>query len=778
MVASTAALQLGSPPIPRTQLIGRETERETARALLLEDAVPLLTLTGPGGVGKTRLALAVAEDVAGAFAEGVIWVDLAPLSNPTHVPSTVASALGIAQASDDPIEAQLARYLRSRQLLLLIDNCEHLLEGVAGLVAPLLATCPALQILATSRSPLRIRGEHDLAVAPFPSPGAGHEACAPLADNPAVQLFVERARAANAAFPVGAGSLDDVAEICRRVDGVPLAIELAAARVRVLPLATLRDRLQHRLPLLGDGPRDAPTRQRTVRDTIGWSYDLLPPPGQELFRRLAVFVGGFTLEAAEAIVAANNDLLIEPFGAIAALLDSSLLRQDPGPAEDPRYRMLETVREYGLEQLEAGGEGKLARDAHAGFYLNFAERAAPTMLGGNPVGWLHRLAADHDNLRAALDWFCGGSASQECLQLTGACAWYWYRWGHVREGRTQLERAIANADPEPNASLGRALYWAAQLATRAGDPVAARRLAQEALAIWEVVGDPLGRALAVHAVARVEQDQGHWEAAAALYQEELPVWRETENPRAIGMVLVELAEVAFGQGYLARAGETMREAAAYFREADERTWLAVTDLYLGLFAVAERRFAEAARWYRACLAGYVEAGDAFLQSPLAGLARVAIEASRPMSAAQLLGAADAELERTGMRFDRFERVGRDEAEALARAALGEMEFSAAHTAGRDLSRDDWFAAADDIVSVLEAIESAPLKRDGETLAALTRRERDVLILVADGLSDREVAEALFITQGTVRSHLTSVFGKLDVGSRTAAVAAARRLGIL
>jgi non-specific serine/threonine protein kinase len=745
---------------------------------LLGEAVPLLTLTGPGGVGKTRLALAVAEDVADRFADGVIWVDLAPLSDLTHVASAVASVLGIARVTDDPVEAQLARYLRSRQTLLLLDNCEHLLEGVADLVAPLLATCPALQVLATSRSPLRIHGEHDLAVAPLPLPGVGAEACAPLADNPAVQLFIERARAATAAFPVSAGSLDDVAEICRRVDGVPLAIELAAARVRVLPLAMLRDRLQNRLPLLGDGPRDAPMRQRTVRDTIGWSYELLPPPEQELFRRLAVFVGGFTLEAAEAIVAATNDLPIEPFDAITALLDSSLLRQDPGPAEDPRYRMLETVREYGLEQLEASGEGKLARDAHAGFYLDFAERAAPTMLGGNPVSWLHRLATDHDNLRAALDWLCGGSARQQCLQLTGACAWYWYRWGHVPEGRARLARAIANADPVPNAALGRALYWAAELATRAGDPIAAGRLAQDALTAWEAVGDPIGRALAMHAVARAEQYQGHWEAAAALYEQELPVWRETGNPRAIGLLLVELGQVAFGQGEVARAGEMMHEAAVYFRGAGERTWLAVTDLYLGLLAVAERRFAEAARRYYACLTGYVEAGDAFLQSPLAGLARVAIEAGRPTSAAQLLGAADAELERTGMRFDRFERVGRDEAEALARAALGEMEFSAAHTAGRDLSRDDWFAAADNIVSVLEAAESTPLKRDGEIHAALTRRERDVLILVADGLSDREVAEALFITQGTVRSHLTSVFGKLDVGSRTAAVAAARRLGIL
>jgi ATP/maltotriose-dependent transcriptional regulator MalT len=282
----------------------------------------------------------------------------------------------------------------------------------------------------------------------------------------------------------------------------------------------------------------------------------------------------------------------------------------------------------------------------------------------------------------------------------------------------------------------------------------------------------------VHAVARVEQDQGHWEAAAALYQEELPVWRETGNPRAIGMVLVELALVAFGQGNLARADETMREAAQYFREADERTWLAVTDLYLGLFAAAERRFAEAARRYRACLAGYVEAGDAFLQSPLAGLARVAIEAGRGTTAAQLIGAADAELERTGMAFDRFEQVGRDEAEAGARAVLGEEAFISASTAGRRLTREAWITAADEIASALETGESADEDQGDWKVAGLTRRERDILLLVADGRSDREVAEALFITQGTVRTHLTNIFGKLAVGSRTAAVAAARRLGIL
>jgi predicted ATPase/DNA-binding CsgD family transcriptional regulator len=779
VVASAASPLLGSLPIPRTRLIGRETERSTARVLLLDEAVPLVTLTGPGGVGKTRLALAVAEDVAEHFADGVSWTDLAPLSDPALVPNTIAGTLGIARVTDDPIEAQIAHRLRSKQLLLLLDNCEHLLPAVAVLIAPLLASCPALQVLATSRAPLRIRGEYDLSVTPLPFPRSGDQtSAAELADNPAVQLFVERARAANAAALGGEDFMGDVAEICRRVDGVPLAIELAAARVRVLPLAALRDRLQHRLPLLEGGARDAPPRQRTVRDTIGWSYDLLTPEQQALFRRLSVFAGGFTLEAAEAIVASSGDLLIDPFEAIIALQDSSLLWQEPGRSGEPRYRMLETVREYGLEHLEASDEGKTAREAHAAFCLAFAERAAPVLLGGNPSAWLDRLADDHDNLRAALDWFCAGDTPLECLRLAGACAWYWYRRGHVREGRERLARAIADAGLEPTAALGHALRWAAELATRAGDIAAATCLAQDALAVWDAVGDPVGRALVVHAVGRVELAQDHWDAAAALYEEELPVWRETGDPQAIAMVLIELGEVAYGQGELARARAMMTEAAELFCKVDERTWLAMTDLYLGMFAVAERRFAEAARLYRACLAGYAETGDAFLQSPLAGLARVAIEGGRPTSAAQLLGAADAELQRTGMKFDQFERLGYDEAGASARAALSASEFASAYGAGRHLGRDAWFTEADHIVSALEAAEEDRQGQGSQSAPGLTRRERDILTLVADGRSDREIAEALFIGPGTVRTHLTNIYGKLDVGSRTAAVAAARHLGIL
>jgi predicted ATPase/DNA-binding CsgD family transcriptional regulator len=758
--------------------VGREREVAALSDLLHRADVRLLTLTGPGGVGKTRLALQVAADAGETFPDDVFFVNLAPISDSNLVLPTVAHVLGVREAGDEPLAERLTASLRNKRLLLVLDNFEQVVEA-APLVSDLLQACSDLKVLVTSRVRLRLSGERERAVPPLALLAPVNPPTVDAAmESEAVRLFVQRAHAVKDNFTLTDQNAPVAAEICRRLDGLPLAIELAAARIKVLPPAALLARLDHRLPLLTGGGRDLPARQQTMRDAIAWSYDLLAPEEQALFRQLAVFVGGFTLEAAETIVTSAGDLHIDPFDGIAALLDSSLLRQEPGPGGESRYRMLETVREYGLEQLESHDEEQTAREAHAAFCLAFAERAAPVLLGGNPSAWLDQLADDHDNLRAALDWLCAGNTPQECLRLAGACAWYWYRRGHVREGRGWLARAIADAGPEPTAALGHALRWAAELATRAGDIAAATSLAQDARAVWDAVGDSVGRALAVHALGRIELAQDHWDAAAALYEEELPVWRETGDAQAIAMVLIELGEVAFGQGELVRARETMLEAAELFRQVEERTWLAMTDLYLALFAVAEQQYAEAARLYRACLSGYIETGDAFLQSPLAGLSRVAIEARRPTSAARLLGAADAELQRTGMRFDQFERLGHDQAEAAARAALGEAEFTAAYGSGRSLSQDDWFTEANDIVSALEATEVDRHRRESRSADGLTRREREILLLVADGLSDREIATALFIGPGTVRSHLTNIHSKLDVGSRTAAVAAARHRGIL
>jgi predicted ATPase len=443
MAATAPSTLPGSLSISRTSLIGREVERASARSRLLEEAVPLLTLTGAGGVGKTRLALAIAEDVADHFTDGVIWVDLTPLSDPALAPETVANALGTARVSSAPVEEQLALHLRSRQTLLLLDNCEHLLPSVADVIAPLLASCPALQILATSRAPLRIRGEYALSVDPLPVPRSdAHASIEDVAGNPAVQLFMERARAAHAAAVEDDVSLNAVAEICRRVDGLPLAIELAAARVRLFPLAALRDRLQHRLPLLEGGPRDAPTRQRTIRDTIAWSYDLLTAPEQALFSRLAVFAGGFTLDAAQRV--ADLDAQADVVPLIEHLVDHHLILPMSSTGE-PRFTMLETIREFGVERLAQSDAERKTRDRHAAFFLELVQRLeaclAPHLPNGPQV--LDQLAVEYPNIRAALAWQRQSGNVSSLLTLGGDLVWFWQLRGDLCEGRAWLEWGLA-----------------------------------------------------------------------------------------------------------------------------------------------------------------------------------------------------------------------------------------------------------------------------------------------------------------------------------------------
>ena len=361
--------------MPRTPLVGRQAERVATQDLLLDEAVPLLTLTGPGGVGKTRLALATAGDVASQFADGVAWVDLAPLADASLVPATVARAVGIVPAPGASVKGELIRHLRPRQHLLLLDNCEHLLTVIADLAANLLSACPALQVLATSRAPLHIRGEQELPVDPLSLP----KTTAPLSldrlgEIESVRLFVERARAIRPAFALAADNAGAIAELCCRLDGLPLAIELAAARIKVMSPEALLAQMSDRLRLLTGGPRDAPARQQTIRDAIAWSYELLLPPEKRLFRYLAVFAGGFTLEAAQAMHGSHGDGEHLVVDRLAALVDQSLARRTERAGE-PRFAMLETIRKFGLESLIERGEEGDARERHAAYFVAVAERA-------------------------------------------------------------------------------------------------------------------------------------------------------------------------------------------------------------------------------------------------------------------------------------------------------------------------------------------------------------------------------------------------------------------
>jgi len=435
--AAVPALVIAPLPTPPTALIGRERAQAEVVHLLRPGAARLVTLTGPGGVGKSRLALAVADALRDAYPDGVAFVDVAPIRDPTLVPATIARALGLNAATGSTIQP-LAERLREERLLLVLDNVEQVVDA-APLLADLVAACPHLALLVTSRTALRVRAEQRFAAPPLTLPTTG-QSLEDVMSSMAVRLFVARARAVRPEFRLDADNAWAVAEICRRVDGLPLAIELAAARVGLLPPPALLQRLTHRLTALAVGARDLPDRQRTLRAAIDWSYDLLPEMERTLFRRLAVFVGGCAHDAVAEIC--THGLTLDPLDGVAALVEQSLLRQEDNAGE-PRVGMLETIREYAWERLVGEGEEDATRRAHALYYLALAEAAEPALHDPAAGAWLARLEREHDNLRAALDWAWERDELTLALRLTGALWWFWHIRGHLGEGRGWLERLLA-----------------------------------------------------------------------------------------------------------------------------------------------------------------------------------------------------------------------------------------------------------------------------------------------------------------------------------------------
>jgi len=591
-------------PVPLSGLIGREQELADLTALLARTR--LLTITGPGGAGKTRLAVAVAHGRRAAFADGVCFVDLAPLTDPTQVGAAIAQALRLREQPGLPLLERLVAFLGTKQVLLVLDNFEHLLAAVED-VGRLVQMAPAVTLLVTSRAPLRLRGEQEYPLAPLPVPERAANPAA-LAANPAVQLFVARARAVRPDFTLTDANGAVVSAICTRLEGLPLAIELAAARIRAVPPATILDRLEQRLPMLTGGARDAPARQQSLRDAIAWSYELLLPAEQALFRRLAVFAGGCTLAAAEAVCNAAGDL--DVLDGLSSLVEKSLLRDGADGADEPRFTMLETIREFAREQLEASGEAGTVRAGHARWCLSLAQAAnpAPYPAAVSPA-WQAQLAAEHDNLRTALAWGLTAAAvdgGEQVLQLAGLLSAFWCVSGQLTEGRHWLGLALGAGAPASAASRAVALAGAGVLAAFQDDLAAAQAQFTAALALWRQVGEPRGVAFALSHAGLTHPDRGRRRAGV---EESVALWRRTGDAWGLTMALHMLANVAAVNGDLASAVAAAEEAFALARAQQDPLWLAQTTRRLGQLALAQHDVRRGEGLLLEALAQLRQAGD-------------------------------------------------------------------------------------------------------------------------------------------------------------------------
>ena len=610
-------------PAEPTPLIGREREAEVIRHLLAQSGGRLLTLTGPGGVGKTRLALHVARAVSDQFPDGVVWVELAPLGDPELVLPTVARAFGLEESlSDGPREA-LHAHLRGRRVLLALDNFEHLLDAAPETAALLLA-CPDLTMLITSRAPLNIRGEQEYAVPPLELPSSGRAGDVDdLAAVPAVRLFVWLVQQKDPTFELCDENAAAVVSICRRLEGVPLALELAAARVKLLGPEELLARLGRALPVLTGGPRDLPARQRTMEGAIRWSYDLLGPAGQALFRRLSVFAGGWTLEAAEAVVNAPDSVGCDVLDGMAALVDQSLVRQMEGPDATRRFAMLETLREFGLARMEEAKEAEAVRRAHLEWCITLAEAAEAGLAGPEQAAWLIRLDAEHDNVRAAL-----GSLSEDGnearLRLAGALWRFWWWHNHFSEGRAWLEQLLARAGSSASRWRGKALAAAGILAREQGDLVHAAAFLEESVRIRRELGDMRGTAQSLNMLALVAGNQADFSRALRLFEEGLTLYREAGDALGAANVLNNLGTVLRDQGEFARAASLYAESVEIYRQRGERRGLAVALHNFGRVYRDLGDLDRAVELFEQCLAIERELGDRLnMAMTLHNLGRVA-----------------------------------------------------------------------------------------------------------------------------------------------------------
>ena len=809
-------------PTYLTSLLGREQEVQAISALLARQEVRLVTLTGPGGVGKTRLAVQVASHLQDTSVDGACFVSLASVSDPALVCSTLAQALDLPEPEHTPLLEHLESFLQGKHLLLLLDNFEQVVNA-APLVGELLAKCPAVKALVTSRTVLRLPGEYEFPVSPLalPSPTSPPDAGS-LAQYAAVALFAQRASAIKPGFLLSDANAATIAAICARLDGLPLAIELAASRIKLLQPGAILARLHHRLDLLTGGARGLPARQQTLRNTLQWSYDLLTPDEQRLFRRLSVFAGSFTFKAAEAVCDAPGDRSVSILDGVTSLVENSLLQSLEQAGDEPRFLMLETIREYGLACLEATGEIVPVKDAYADSSLTLAEEAAPKLASAEQGQWLARLEQEHEHLRAALGWLLERKDRLPALRLAGALWHFWFIRGHAREGRTWLEQVLALAEEsrEPatiRAARANVLVGAATLMGYQGEYRRARRFGEESLALFRDLGDQRGMAAALGSLGLLARFRNNYAQARALYEqslailrelddrwhiaqtlshfvrtffddvepdyttafslceESLVIFRELGDRQGVATVQVSQGLLAYRQGDYPAAQALINKCLPFFLEIEDRHLISRALLISGLIAQAQGHFAEARTFSQEALPLLQALGDRWgIAMELFSLAGVAAGLGQWVWAARLLGTSAALNETLGVSHPPAVQAWYDYRVATARARLSEEPFAAAWRQGREMTLEQVLVAPQQVTPV-EHPAPEPFQQAGSLVPPapatpddLTAREVEVLRLLAQGLTNAQMAQRLVISPRTIHAHVRAIYSKLGLPSRVAA----------
>ena len=805
-------IRLNNLPTPLSSFVGRERERAEVRQLL--SAHRLVTLTGAGGSGKTRLSLKIAEELVQELEDGIWFAELASIFDPALVPQAIASALNIREQSGRAILDILVDYLSTRHVLLVLDNCEHLISACAQLAELLLQRSPRLKILATSREVLGITGEAAWVVPPlslpiqhpWKDPASATDALKLYENSESVQLFVARAQTISPEFCLTSENGAWVAEICRHLDGMPLAIELAAARVRSLSVQQVAQRLDDRFHLLTGGSRTAPPRQQTLAATLDWSYTLLSATEQKVLQRLSVFAGGATLDAAQSVCAGNGVEPNEVLDLLSHLVEKSLVTVSKPERGETRYRLLETIRQYSQEKLTESGQVVVVKNLHRDYFVQWAETSEFHLDSVEQLPWLESYEVEHDNLRAALEWCkSSGSPAEVGLRLVVACSHFWRLRGYLSEGRTHISAALSRAPSlQKTAMYARALYWEAALAYLQSDYPATRLLCTQSLAIWHELGFEQRSELAetLDLLGELSTEEGDYEKAPVLFKEALEIFRELEDPRGIGDMLVQLAWAFMRMGRYDQVAPLMEEALLIFRGIGDVSHIGFTLSGLGELAIRQGEFERAADFLSESLAirkqhghkwgmgaslgslGWialrqhdfkrmraileesigirVEIGDkGGLAWCLDKLAEAKYEESQLQGAARIFGHAESLRVPIRSVIDPADQPGYMRLVSEIRSVLGEETFAALWAEGAAMPLD---RVIDLALSEPEPARVAAWV-DKERFGGLTAREREVAALIAQGKSNREIAEAMTVGVKTIETYVTRILNKLDFASR-------------